>query len=117
MATPAARFAGIFARQIDLVRGFSKRESIAGRIGPIGRAPYAAAKWGVEGFRRVWSKRIEKITSSGAQTVFNTIVPPGLTPFLEQLYNSGFTKRGGYLVCTYFDENFLAVRVQACTEV
>jgi hypothetical protein len=67
--------------------------------------------------RRVWSKRIDKITSSGAQTVFNTIVPPGLTPFLEQLYNSGFTKRGGYLVCTYFDENFLAVRVQACTEV
>ena len=39
--------------------------------------------------------------------VFNTIVPPGLTPFLDQLYNSGFTKRGGYLVCTYFDENFL----------
>src|ERR1700750_639474 len=24
--------------------------SIAGRIGPIGRGPYAAAKWGVEGF-------------------------------------------------------------------
>ena len=39
--------------------------------------------------------------------VFNTIVPPGLTPFLEQLYNSGFGKRGGQLVCTYFDENFL----------
>jgi branched-chain amino acid transport system substrate-binding protein len=39
--------------------------------------------------------------------VFNTIVPPGVTPFLEQLYNSGFTKRGGHLVCTYFDENFL----------
>jgi branched-chain amino acid transport system substrate-binding protein len=39
--------------------------------------------------------------------VFNTIVPPGLTPFLEQLYNSGFTKRGGHLVCSYFDENFL----------
>src|SRR3989454_4113934 len=50
---------------------------------------------------------IEKITSSGAQVVFNTTVPPGVTPFLEQLYNSGFTKRGGHLVCTYFDENFL----------
>src|SRR6266498_3708120 len=54
-----------------------------------------------------YSNTIGKITSSGAEVVFNTIVPPGLTPFLEQLYNSGFTKRGGYLVCTYFDENFL----------
>ena len=50
---------------------------------------------------------IDKIMSSGAQVVFNTIVPPGLTPFLEQLYHAGFTKRGGTIVCTYFDENFL----------
>src|SRR5713101_7494508 len=41
-----------------------------------------------------YSKTVEKITSSGAEVVFNTIVPPGLAPFLEQLYNSGFTKRG-----------------------
>jgi ABC-type branched-subunit amino acid transport system substrate-binding protein len=34
-------------------------------------------------------------------------VPPGLTPFLEELYNAGFSKRGGHLVCTYFDENAL----------
>jgi ABC-type branched-subunit amino acid transport system substrate-binding protein len=54
-----------------------------------------------------YGKTIEKITSSGAEVVFNTTVPPGVTPFLEQLYNSGFTKRGGHLVCTYFDENFL----------
>ena len=54
-----------------------------------------------------YGKTIDKITSTGAQVVFNTIVPPGLTPFLDQLYNSGFTKRGGYIVCTYFDENFL----------
>ena len=39
--------------------------------------------------------------------VFNTIVPPGVSPFFEQLYESGFTSRGGHLVCTYFDENFL----------
>jgi branched-chain amino acid transport system substrate-binding protein len=50
---------------------------------------------------------IEKIKSSGAEVVFNTIVPPGVVPFLEQLYESGFTERGGQLVCTYFDENFL----------
>lgn len=54
-----------------------------------------------------YSETIDKITSSGAEVVFNTIVPPGLTPFLEQLYNSGFTNRGGRIVCTYFDENFL----------
>ena len=50
---------------------------------------------------------VEKIASSGADVVFNTIVPPGLTPFFEQLYASGFSARGGQLVCTYFDENFL----------
>jgi ABC-type branched-subunit amino acid transport system substrate-binding protein len=54
-----------------------------------------------------YSETIEKITSSGAQVVFNTIVPPGLAPFLEQLHNSGFTERGGHLVCTYFEENIL----------
>jgi ABC-type branched-subunit amino acid transport system substrate-binding protein len=50
---------------------------------------------------------VDRITSSGADVVFNTIVPPGVTPFFEQLYDSGFTSRGGHLVCTYFDENFL----------
>jgi ABC-type branched-subunit amino acid transport system substrate-binding protein len=54
-----------------------------------------------------YRETVEKITSSGAEVVFNTIVPPGLTPFLEQLYESGFAKRGGQLICTYFDENFL----------
>jgi ABC-type branched-subunit amino acid transport system substrate-binding protein len=50
---------------------------------------------------------VERISSSGADVVFNTIVPPGVSPFFEELYNSGFTRRGGHLVCTYFDENFL----------
>src|SRR5258708_3815520 len=50
---------------------------------------------------------VNDIMASGADVVFNTIVPPGLTPFLELLYNAGFTKRGGQIVCTYFDENFL----------
>jgi ABC-type branched-subunit amino acid transport system substrate-binding protein len=50
---------------------------------------------------------VERIMTSGADVVFNTIVPPGLTPFLARLYEAGFTKRGGYIVCTYFDENFL----------
>ena len=54
-----------------------------------------------------YRKTVEKITASGADCVFNTIVPPGLTPFFEELYHSGFQKRGGQLICTYFDENFL----------
>lgn len=54
-----------------------------------------------------YGETIDRIMSSGTDVVFNTIVPPGLTPFLEQLYNAGFTKRGGQIICTYFDENFL----------
>src|SRR5438477_38017 len=52
---------------------------------------------------------LEKIASTGADVVFNTIVPPGLAPFFEQLHDSGFTRRGGQLVCTYFDENVLSM--------
>jgi ABC-type branched-subunit amino acid transport system substrate-binding protein len=54
-----------------------------------------------------YAETVERIMSSGADVVFNTIVPPGLTPFLEQLHDAGFAARGGQLVCTYFDENFL----------
>ena len=50
---------------------------------------------------------VERITASGADVVFNTIVPPGVTPFFAELHASGFQRRGGQLVCTYFDENFL----------
>src|SRR5205814_3876395 len=52
---------------------------------------------------------VERIASTGAEVVFNTVVPPGLAPFFEQLYESGFTRRGGQLVCTYFDENLLGM--------
>jgi NAD(P)-dependent dehydrogenase (short-subunit alcohol dehydrogenase family) len=45
--------------------------SIAGRIGPIGRAPYAAAKWGVEGFSETLAKEVEPF---GVKV---TIVEPG----------------------------------------
>jgi ABC-type branched-subunit amino acid transport system substrate-binding protein len=50
---------------------------------------------------------VDEIMARGADVVFNTIVPPGLTPFLAQLHDAGFLARGGKLVCTYFDENFL----------
>jgi branched-chain amino acid transport system substrate-binding protein len=54
-----------------------------------------------------YRETVEAIMASGAEVVFNTIVPPGLTPFLQQLHDAGFTKRGGKIICTYFDENFL----------
>jgi ABC-type branched-subunit amino acid transport system substrate-binding protein len=54
-----------------------------------------------------YRETVARIVSSGADVVFNTIVPPGVTPFLSQLHKSGFVERGGKLVCTYFDENFL----------
>jgi ABC-type branched-subunit amino acid transport system substrate-binding protein len=63
-----------------------------------------------------YSKTVEKILSSGTDAVFNTIVPPGLMPFLEQLHNAGFTKRGGKLVCTYFEENLLKMLPPAQVE-
>ena len=46
------------------------------------------------------------IMASGSDVVFKTVVPPGLTPFFGALYKAGFMKRGGKLICTYFDENF-----------
>ncbi|MEO8564163.1 MAG: substrate-binding protein [bacterium] len=54
-----------------------------------------------------YQQTVRNIASSGADVVFNTTVPPGVGPFLEQLHDSGFAQRGGQLVCTYFDENFL----------
>jgi branched-chain amino acid transport system substrate-binding protein len=56
-----------------------------------------------------YAATVEKIALSGAEIVFNTIVPPGLAPFLDQLHKSGFAKRGGHLVCTYFEENMLGL--------
>jgi ABC-type branched-subunit amino acid transport system substrate-binding protein len=52
---------------------------------------------------------VDKIMSTGAEVVFNTTVPPGVAPFLEQLHDAGFQKRGGQLMCTYFEENILGL--------
>jgi ABC-type branched-subunit amino acid transport system substrate-binding protein len=54
-----------------------------------------------------YERVVADIMATGADVVFNTIVPPGLTPFLDELHRAGFTARGGHVVCTYFDENFL----------
>jgi ABC-type branched-subunit amino acid transport system substrate-binding protein len=56
-----------------------------------------------------YSEAVEKIMSEGAEVVFNTIVPPGVVPFFQQLHDAGFTKQGGQIVCTYYDENCLSL--------
>ncbi len=50
---------------------FIQVTSIAGRLGPTGRAPYAAAKWGVEGFSETLAKEVAPF---GVKV---TIVEPG----------------------------------------
>ena len=55
-----------------------------------------------------WHQTVERIGATGTDFVFNTTVPPGCFPFLEALYESGFTRRGGRIVTTYFDENLAA---------
>src|SRR6476661_2906810 len=46
-----------------------------------------------------YSDCVERIMASDAEVVFNTIVPPGVVPFFQQLHEAGFSKRGGQLVC------------------
>jgi len=50
---------------------------------------------------------VDRIMSSGAEIVFNTTVPPGVASLLAQLHDANFTKRGGQIITTYFDENML----------
>ena len=59
---------------------------------------------------------IAKIMSGGTDVVFNMTVPPGVVPFLEQLHDAGFTRRGGLIVCTYFDENLVSLLPSAHVE-
>ena len=50
---------------------FIQFSSVGGRIGPPGRGPYSAAKWGVEGFSEVLSREVATL---GIKV---TIVEPG----------------------------------------
>jgi NAD(P)-dependent dehydrogenase (short-subunit alcohol dehydrogenase family) len=61
--------------------------SIGGRIGPIGRAPYAAAKFGVEGFSESLAREV------GTLGIHVTIVEPG--GFRTDFAGSSTTLRSG----------------------
>ena len=55
-----------------------------------------------------YDARSRRSSSSGTEVVFNTIVPPG--PDARSSSSSttpASPKRGGKIICTYFDENFL----------
>jgi len=54
-----------------------------------------------------YSATIAKIRDGKVDCVFNTVIPPGLQPFMKQLYESGFQKNGGLVTCVYYDENLL----------
>jgi ABC-type branched-subunit amino acid transport system substrate-binding protein len=63
-----------------------------------------------------YRETVRKIMDSGTQVVFNTTVPPGVAPFLQQLHEAGFSQRGGRVVCTYMEENFASVLPAECVE-
>jgi branched-chain amino acid transport system substrate-binding protein len=56
-----------------------------------------------------YSATVNKIMTNNVNVVFNTVIPPGVGPFIKQLYEAGFTKRGGRLACVYYDENTLNI--------
>jgi ABC-type branched-subunit amino acid transport system substrate-binding protein len=56
-----------------------------------------------------YSATVNKIMNSGVNVVFNTTIPPGVGAFFKQLYEAGFSKKGGRLACVYYDENALNI--------
>jgi len=52
---------------------------------------------------------INKIMTNNVEVVFNSIIWPGVGPFFKQLYEAGFSKRGGRLACVYYDESALSI--------
>lgn len=56
-----------------------------------------------------YSATVNKIMTGNVDVVFNTVIPPGVGPFIKQLYEAGFSKRGGRIACVYYDENTLNI--------
>src|SRR5215813_7575998 len=54
-----------------------------------------------------YSATVNNIMTNNVEVVFNTIIAPGVGLFFKQLYQAGFSKRGGRLACVYYDENAL----------
>lgn len=54
-----------------------------------------------------YSATVNKIMNENIDVVFFTVIPPGLAPFVKQVYEAGFSERGGRLSCVFYDENLL----------
>ena len=54
-----------------------------------------------------YSATIAKIRDGKVDCVFSTVIPPGVQPFMKQLYESGYQRNGGAVACLYYDENSL----------
>ncbi len=55
-----------------------------------------------------YSATIAKIRDGKVDCVFSTVIPPGVQPFMKQLYESGLPdERRRDLRCVYYDENLL----------
>src|SRR5215471_14373906 len=52
---------------------------------------------------------VSRIMTNNVEVVLNTIIPPGAGPFLKQLHEAGFGRRGGRLACLYYDEASLNI--------
>ena len=61
---------------------FVQFSSMGGRIGPPGRGPYSAAKWGVEGFSEVLSRELAPlgIKSPSLSRVASARTSPAVPP-------------------------------------
>src|SRR5499427_2859241 len=62
---------------------------------PVGQIEYGAT--------------VSRIMTNNVEVVLNTIIPPGAGPFLKQLHEAGFGRRGGRLACLYYDEASLNI--------
>ena len=54
-----------------------------------------------------YSATIAKIRDGKVDCVFNTVIPPGVQPFMKQLYEAGFQRGGGIVTSVYYDETSL----------
>lgn len=56
-----------------------------------------------------FSATVHGIISNKVDTVFNTVIPPGVGPLFKQLYEAGYLKNGGRLAAVNEDENYLSL--------
>jgi branched-chain amino acid transport system substrate-binding protein len=56
-----------------------------------------------------YSATVNRIMTNNVDVVFNTVIPPGVGPLIKQLYEAGFSKRGGRPSCVYYDDGIVLI--------